>query len=106
MSKQIGALIREFRQAAGLSQENLAVYLDLSYQQVQKYEYGSSKITVDRLIQIADILRVPMSTFLPEGNWHFTTQETEAMVAFRKLRTSALRDNVIDIINTIAKAGK
>jgi transcriptional regulator with XRE-family HTH domain len=59
----IGDRIRARRIELGLVQEQLAAALGLSYQQVQKYENGSNRITVDRLLALAQRLEVPVTYF-------------------------------------------
>jgi transcriptional regulator with XRE-family HTH domain len=59
----IGERIRARRTALGLVQEQVAAALGLSYQQLQKYENGSNRITVDRLLALAHRLEVPITYF-------------------------------------------
>lgn len=62
--KQLGASIRKYRDETGLSQQYIAEKLDISPQQYQKYEYGQTRLTVDRLLQISSILHVPVEQLL------------------------------------------
>ena len=62
----VGGRIRERRTAMGLTQENLATALEISYQQVQKYEAGTNRVSAGRLYEIARKLDVEVS-FLYEG---------------------------------------
>jgi transcriptional regulator with XRE-family HTH domain len=58
------------RTLLGLSQTALADSLDLTFQQVQKYEKGSNRIGASRLYQIGRVLDVPVAYFfeeMPEG---------------------------------------
>ena len=64
----VGRRIRARRQQLGLSQKALAEALGISYQQVQKYENGASRIGAGRLQQLAEILNVPVSVFFDEKN--------------------------------------
>lgn len=48
-----GAVIRRLRENAGITQEVLADRIDLSYQQVQKYERGQNRVSISRLFDIA-----------------------------------------------------
>ncbi len=59
----VGARIRFRRNLLGLTQEQLAETLDLTYQQVQKYEKGVNRISASRLLEIARILQCPISFF-------------------------------------------
>jgi transcriptional regulator with XRE-family HTH domain len=62
---QIGQKIKAARALSGQSQEDLAEFLGVSFQQIQKYETGKNRIPVDRLAKVANHLRVPMSELLP-----------------------------------------
>lgn len=46
-----------------MSQQTLAGALGVSFQQVQKYEAGSNRISASKLFQISQILGVPVSDF-------------------------------------------
>jgi transcriptional regulator with XRE-family HTH domain len=52
----LGAAIRLRRRTLGISQEMLAVACGVSFQQIQKYENGSNRISFSRLVQIATAL--------------------------------------------------
>lgn len=52
----LGASIRLRRRAARLSQEALAEALDVSFQQVQKYERGTNRVSFSRLVKICRAL--------------------------------------------------
>lgn len=55
--------LRRRRNYLGLSQSDVAAALKVTFQQVQKYERGTSRISASRLLQIADSLRVPVAYF-------------------------------------------
>ena len=65
-SKFIGQRMRQLREGVGLSQSEVAAFLDVSYQQVQKYERGSNKISVEKLQRLAEALRVPLTAFFED----------------------------------------
>ena len=54
--KQIGKRIRHRREAAGLSQEQLAEKLELSTNHISSIECGKSLLTTKRLLDLCDIL--------------------------------------------------
>ena len=64
IDKKIGKKIRQMRKALGLSQIALAERIGISFQQIQKYEKGASKISVMRLQQISEALDININTFL------------------------------------------
>lgn len=59
----VGGRIRERRVMLGLSQQQLAQMIGVTYQQAHKYERGINRISAGRLFEIARILRVPVSFF-------------------------------------------
>jgi transcriptional regulator with XRE-family HTH domain len=59
----IGARLRAARLRSGLSQENLAGRLGITFQQIQKYEKGTNRISASRLLQIATVLNMPVADF-------------------------------------------
>jgi transcriptional regulator with XRE-family HTH domain len=61
---EVGQRIRIYRKARGLSQTTLADQLGVTYQQVQKYENGTSRIGAGRLMRIAHVLGVSLVTLL------------------------------------------
>jgi transcriptional regulator with XRE-family HTH domain len=60
---EVGQRVRTFRLQKGLSQEKLGDQLGLTFQQVQKYEKGTNRISAGRLQRIANILGIPISDF-------------------------------------------
>jgi ribosome-binding protein aMBF1 (putative translation factor) len=62
IDKYIGARIRERRHALGMSQEALADTLGISFQQVQKYENGTNRVSAARLFAICKALNVSLSS--------------------------------------------
>jgi transcriptional regulator with XRE-family HTH domain len=59
----IGSQLRKRRVELGLTQENLARELDLSYQQLQKYETNANRISGGRLWQLSKLLGVDPGYF-------------------------------------------
>lgn len=62
----LATAIRKVRKAGGRSQMWLAAQVGISYQQLQKYEAGSNRMTCSRLVSIARALKEPLATFLPK----------------------------------------
>jgi transcriptional regulator with XRE-family HTH domain len=60
---QIGQRIREGRRAQTMSQTMLANALGITFQQVQKYENGSNRVSAGRLYDIAHALGMPITYF-------------------------------------------
>jgi transcriptional regulator with XRE-family HTH domain len=62
----VGTRVRQRRTLLGLSQERLATALDLTFQQVQKYERGANRIGAGRLYELARALDVPVTYFFDD----------------------------------------
>ena len=60
---EIGRKIRALRLERGLSQSGLADGIGLTFQQVQKYEKGTNRVSAGRLQKIADMLNTPIMFF-------------------------------------------
>src|SRR5262245_46356497 len=73
VDKHVGSLIRARRMTLGMSREKLSDARSLSWQQVQKYERGTNRISASRLQQISLILQIPASFFF-EGAPHVPGQ--------------------------------
>ena len=63
IDQYIGSKIRLRRTMLGISQQKLGELLSLTFQQVQKYERGFSRVGGSRLFQVAQVLEVPISYF-------------------------------------------
>lgn len=61
--RHIGTRVRMRRIMLRMSQEKLADALGLTFQQVQKYEKGTNRISGSRIMQIADALQVAPGYF-------------------------------------------
>lgn len=59
----IGERIRLRRLEIGMSQEQLAALLGITFQQVQKYEKGVNRVSASRLLDVADVLETPVTKF-------------------------------------------
>lgn len=64
----MGARLRSLRLRLGLSQEDIAGQLGVSFQQVQKYETGANRISPSRLVQLAHLFQVPVGALFCEEN--------------------------------------
>ncbi len=53
----LGTRVRFRRKELGMSQDNLARAIDLTFQQIQKYEHGANRISFSKLAQIATALK-------------------------------------------------
>jgi transcriptional regulator with XRE-family HTH domain len=63
VDKHVGSRVRMRRLMLGMSQEKLGDKLGLTFQQVQKYEKGTNRISASRLLEMSRILQVPVPFF-------------------------------------------
>ncbi|WP_404422334.1 helix-turn-helix domain-containing protein [Thalassospira australica] len=61
--RYVGQRIRERRIMLGLSQQQMADLIGVTYQQAHKYERGINRISAGRLYEISQVLGVPVSYF-------------------------------------------
>jgi transcriptional regulator with XRE-family HTH domain len=61
--RYVGNRIRERRVMLGLSQQQMAEMIGVTYQQAHKYERGINRISAGRLFEIAQVLGVPVDYF-------------------------------------------
>jgi transcriptional regulator with XRE-family HTH domain len=107
-----------------MSQTALADGLDLTFQQIQKYEKGVNRIGASRLQQIAHILRVPVEFFFEGGpaasgakadtadapslahvSEFLATPDGLALVAgFMKIRSAKLRRSIVELVSYLAQS--
>jgi transcriptional regulator with XRE-family HTH domain len=62
----VGSRLRMRRQLISMSQEKLGELLGITFQQVQKYEKGTNRISASRLFYAAKILGVPVQSFFED----------------------------------------
>ena len=116
IDKCVGNRVRMRRMMLGMSQTKLGDALGLTFQQVQKYEKGTNRISASRLQHISQILQVPISFFFegaPTGkgaaplpdyvtNYLATSDGLALTKAFMRLKNATLRRCVGDLVEQIA----
>src|SRR5208282_2343970 len=63
----VGSRVRYRRMIVGMSQEKLGEKMNLTFQQIQKYEKGTNRIGASRLFQLSKILEVPVGYFFEDA---------------------------------------
>jgi transcriptional regulator with XRE-family HTH domain len=119
IDKHVGSRVRMRRMMLGMSQSTLADGLDLAFQQVQKYEKGTNRISASRLQHISQILQLPV-TFFFEGTPGQSKAKDDASSlayvtdflatrnglaltkAFMKIKDAKLRRNIVNLVEEIA----
>jgi transcriptional regulator with XRE-family HTH domain len=122
IDKHVGARVRMRRLILGMSQGKLGDALDVTFQQVQKYEKGANRIGASRLQQLARVLDVPPAYFFEdapsgeerapgfaehEGHNHFvdflsTSEGLQLNRAFAAIRDVKVRKKILDLVVSLA----
>lgn len=115
----IGQKIKETRLMKAWSQEKLAIAIGLTFQQVQKYERGTNRITVSRLFDISQALNVSVLSFLEECEASHGKDARPAqtaallapnkdtlklMLSYSKIKNSQLKKQLQDLAKAMAAA--
>ena len=123
----VGRLVRVHRISRGLSQTELGGHIGVTFQQVQKYEAGSNRISMGRLTRIARVFNVSVPYLLAGSRQAAPTQssrgEAKLAEATRMLgrigalrllraflalpaRPPHLRESVLQLVESTALAAK
>ena len=62
-NKHLGSRLKLRRLALGLTQTKVAKAINVTFQQIQKYEKGTNGVSSIRLLQLANYLKVPVNYF-------------------------------------------
>ncbi len=122
----VGSRVRYRRMIIGMSQEKLGEKMNLTFQQIQKYEKGTNRIGASRLFQLSKILEVPVGYFFedafansapsnPMPGLHEPAQEAVLLDflnsregldlnrAFAKIHDPKVRRRVIDLVRALSE---
>jgi len=119
----VGSRLRIRRMLIGMSQEKLGESLDVTFQQIQKYEKGSNRVSASRLFDISRILDVPVQFFfddIKDGNatkksggkeqsdafqmidFLSSSDGAQLIRTFSGIEDAEVRRNIIDLVKSIA----
>ena len=65
-NKHLGKKLRIRRLSLGLTQTKVAQAINVTFQQIQKYEKGTNGVSSNRLMQLAAFLKVPIIYFFED----------------------------------------
>ena len=121
----VGSRVRLQRMLLNMSQERLGAELGITFQQIQKYEKGTNRISASRLQEIANVLQVPVAFFFEDqgqqagsvlavGNApdyelvadFLSSREGIALSkAFTKIKNPKTRQAIVALAKTLAEEG-
>ena len=110
----IGNTIRKLRREQGLTQEKLAERIEVTCQQLQRYEYGKNKLNIEQLQAIAQALQMPVSHFFNEPEPDsgavtipgMTPAEQRLVERFRRIENGEIRKLVVNMLKAAAEGMK
>jgi transcriptional regulator with XRE-family HTH domain len=91
-----------------MSQDTLAKAVDITFQQVQKYERGATRISASRLYDMAQVLGVPVGFlcqgFGDVGDYDFlgSAEGAELVTGFLRVRSPRQRQRIVDLVRVLA----
>jgi transcriptional regulator with XRE-family HTH domain len=113
-NQAMGQRIRATRHARGLTQTTLGERLGVSYQQVQKYEAGTTAVSSAGLVLLGralsisplDLLGVTETATRPAFDWDLLTQPgaAELAAAFRRVTKAGSRRMIAQLAERLANA--
>ena len=111
---RVGRQIRKRRNDLGMTQEQLATALGISYQQVQKYETGANRVSAGRLHEIAKTLGIGIAYFFegaddrtpPPALEHGGKKRTtvDLVRSFDEIREPRVRSALVGLIKVLGRA--
>lgn len=109
----VGQRVRLRRTLLGLSQEKLGEAIGITFQQVQKYERGTNRISASRLHSMAIVLDVPISYFFDdqdesvrpsaptETDELYGRETLELVRAYYAVKNPSVRKRVVELIRSL-----
>jgi transcriptional regulator with XRE-family HTH domain len=99
---EIGKRIRAQRLSRGMSQEDLADRLGVTFQQLQKYEKGANRVSAARLREIAIALKLPIAVLY--GADRYASKSGLGTAGVQELITSSRAINLLKHFSRIKDA--
>ena len=105
-SMEIGKRMKRRRKELGISQEKLAERLDVTYQQIQRYENGTNQLNTEKLQIIAAVLDIPVSYFfedekdrVAEPPAQYVSEEEKILLKyFRRISKSGYKNLILTLL--------
>ena len=73
-NKHLGNKLKMRRLALGLTQTKVAKAINVTFQQIQKYEKGTNGVSSNRLLQLSNYLKVPIDYFFEDFGQYLNNQ--------------------------------
>lgn len=107
----VGKRIRFKRKVLGLTQSDLAEKVDLTFQQIQKYEKGENRVSASMLYKIARVLDTSVSFFFEEYSESGNADESlsddknaiELIRSFASIKNPELKKRILMLISSVSE---
>ena len=115
-NKHLGSKLKLRRLALGLTQTKVAKAINVTFQQIQKYEKGTNGVSSNRLMQLSQFLKVPIIYFFEDYkdfkniNLNDPTSNDDLNYSFLSRTFSSLskpqKEKIFQILSNTAKFEK
>ena len=121
----VGKRVRLRRTLLGMSQEKLGKAINVTFQQIQKYERGTNRIGSSRLYQLSQVLDIPVSYFFDDLPIEITARKSpgltdvkvasfqgdplvkretlELVRAYYRITDPSVRKRIFELVKAVAK---
>ena len=97
----VGQRMRQRRVLLGLTQEGLAGLLGVTFQQVQKYERGTNRMSASRLYDVSHVLDIPIQWFFDNMNTDVESLSPRKRAGLAEAPQVELQSNVMQSRETL-----
>ncbi|CAO6126644.1 MAG: hypothetical protein RJA85_182 [Pseudomonadota bacterium] len=110
LNQHLGKQLRARRSSLGLTQTQVARAINVTFQQIQKYEKGTNGVSSSRLLQLANFLKVPIKYFFEEfkdfQNLDTQTKSENSLEAFVSKLSEVEKEKLLNILHSNKKLSK
>lgn len=100
---RLGAAIRARRETLRITQGQLGRRIGVTFQQVQKYEKGTNRVSAARLVRIAEILDTSAAELLEEDEGRNRPGAAALLLAWNRLESDEQRNAVLHLAKVMAR---
>ena len=110
LNQHLGKQLRARRSALGLTQTQVARAINVTFQQIQKYEKGTNGVSSGRLLQLSNFLKVPVKYFFEDfkdfQNLGTQAESDNSLEAFVSKLSEVEKEKLFNILNSNKKLSK
>ena len=114
---ELGQRLWQLRLYRGITRREAAESLGVTAQQVQKYELGQDRLSIGRLVRLAQLLRTPLPVLIEglgeerparaaeslERRAHRHSENCALMESFERIEDPEMRDMVLSLASRLAR---